>query len=45
MSKKLNIFKISKYIFIKIYFLLNIIFLVGCSSDENIGLKNSVNIF
>ena len=40
MNKKINIFKIIKY-----FFLFNVIILMGCSSDENIVFKESVNVF
>ena len=45
MNNKINLFKFIKYIFINVVFLFNILFLIGCSSDQKFDFKESVNIF
>ena len=45
MNKKINLFKFLKYIFINVFLLLNILFLFGCSSDQKLDFKDSVNVF
>ena len=45
MNKKINMFKFIKYAFINIIFLFNILSFSGCSSDEKLSLKESVNVF
>ena len=45
MNKKINMFKFIKYFFINVFLLLNILLLNGCSSDEKLDLKGSVNVF
>ena len=45
MNKKINLFKFIKYIFINVFFLFNILFLFGCSSDQKLDFKDSVNVF
>ena len=45
MNKKINMFKFIKYVFINVFLLFNILLLNGCSSDEKIYLKGSVNVF
>ena len=45
MNKKINMFKFIKYVFINVFLLLNILLLNGCSSDEKLDLKGSVNVF
>ena len=45
MNKKINLFKFIKYIFINVFLLLNILFLFGCSSDQKLDFKDSVNVF
>ena len=45
MNKKINLFKLIKYIFINVIFLFNTLFLIGCSSDQKFDFKESVNVF
>ena len=45
MNKKINMFKFIKYFSINVFLLFNILLLNGCSSDEKLDLKGSVNIF
>jgi hypothetical protein len=45
MNKKINLFKFIKYIFINVFLLFNILFLYGCSSDQKLDFKDSVNVF
>ena len=45
MNKRIDIFKTVKYFFISIFFLFNVAFLNGCSSDQKIDFKSSVNVF
>ena len=45
MNKKINLIRLIKYIFINVIFLFKILFLTGCSSDQKIDLKESVNVF
>ena len=45
MNKKINILKFTKYIFNNVFFMFYFLFLIGCTSEQKLDFKESVNVF